>query len=84
MTRKNFKKKQVDTTVEVLKGQLEEMKPPGHCITFVLAAFVLVVAVCVVPLAALCNCKYTPKTFEGPLTLGVYRLIQHVTMAKQP
>lgn len=58
MTRKNFKKKQVDTSVEVLKAKLEEMKPSGHCNTFAFAAFVLVVAVCVVPLAALCNRKY--------------------------
>lgn len=57
MARENFKKKQLDTSVEVLKAQLEEMKPPGHCNTFALAAFVLVVAVCVVPLAALSNCK---------------------------
>lgn len=57
MARKNFKKKQVDTSVGVLKAHLEEMKPSGPCNTFILAAFVLVVAVCVVPLAALSNCK---------------------------
>lgn len=58
MARKNVNKKQVDVSVEVLKAQLEEMKPSAHCNTFALAAFVLVVAVCVVPLAALSNCKY--------------------------
>lgn len=57
MARKNFKKKQVDRSGEVLKAQLAGMKPPGHRNTFALAAFVLVVAVCVVPLAALSNCK---------------------------
>ena len=50
--------KQVDASVERSKAQLEGMKPSGHCNTFVLAAFVLVVAVCVVPMAALSNCKY--------------------------
>lgn len=61
MARKNFKKKPVDTSGEVLKAQPEEMKLSGHRNTFALAAFVLVVAVCVVPLAALSNCKYIWK-----------------------
>lgn len=58
MARKNFLKKQVDTSVEVLKKQLEEMKLSGHCNTFAVAALVLVLAVCALPLAALSNSKY--------------------------
>lgn len=58
MARKNYKKKKVGTSVEVLKAQLEEMKPSGPCHTFALEAFVLFVAVCVVPLSAVSNCKY--------------------------
>lgn len=56
MARRNLKKNQVDTSAEVVKAKPENMNPSGQCNIF--AAFVLVVAVCVLPMAALSNCKY--------------------------
>lgn len=58
MARKKLKKKQKDTSGKVEKPKLEGMKQTDHYNVFALAAFVLVLAVWVAPLAALSNCKY--------------------------